>query len=884
MRNISDNELDKLFQDAAQRVEPEFDPGDWEKLSKRIDRSDRINLFRRIAIYFSVALLIIFSTWLGVKYYKGQSDNTKDSSNNGAVNGGSGDGLDNSQKERDPNANATAQNAGIDSDANNDMSTGSSSDEATPSAGDKTLSSSENSIDTKEPKDIAGVGEQGSESKASSTTADQADEKNSFKKENTQRKSGLPEQSTTASTTRRKDQEGNTISRTSKSTDVSGNQLKTQKPKRTVAGGKENRDEGSLSASGNSNSDRVSKDSQATDQQRTPVIGRKQNSSLVATTPDKNAASKSRTSVADDEKSKGVTNADAQNDAGISSSEQRSLTASTIDNNVSVEKQKASASNETSSTGNTDAGVTSNAALQDNTIPADNDQTSKADQITTSTNTSSSSKSLDQKSEPVSTSAADTQAIANAGSKDENDLEKQSNAAQLNTIADQSGTGNTDQATTNADSVSAKSPARKSKNNVLLTGDTNGIAEKSTGSENATGIISNDPSAEKSNSKETSLQGSRTSVADGREKGNSISANDTIAAINKAGSNTKNNPSAKNEGAGVLDSNDQRAVGADRIVSKSDSLSGNESGVKSKDAAITASDKNRNAPISTAKNEAADNSSAKRDADIAKQNSSPTSGLLSDSLSNQPESKSTEKVWSQSNAIVVNDSTKAKPVAKADSVDHATANQEATDDASEKEEKSKELNWYIKLLVSPDFSAIGYNNPGKPGFNVGLTVEYSPTKHWGISTGAIWSKKLYDKNNPGKSYSYGGTSFEANYLDGDCRVLDIPINITYYILPEARLNFYATVGVSSYIMLKENYVYTVTENNHDYYYYEDYKNENRHWFSMLNISFGVQYRISPRLQIQAEPFLKAPMSGVGAGKIDLVSAGTFFALKYKINK
>ena len=185
------------------------------------------------------------------------------------------------------------------------------------------------------------------------------------------------------------------------------------------------------------------------------------------------------------------------------------------------------------------------------------------------------------------------------------------------------------------------------------------------------------------------------------------------------------------------------------------------------------------------------------------------------------------------------------------------------------------------MLVSPDFSAIGYSKPGKTGVNIGLVVEYSPVKHWGISTGAIWSKKLYDKNNPGKAYSYGGTSFEADYLDGDCRVLDIPINITYYILPEARLNFYATVGVSSYIMLKENYEYVVNENNTNYYYYEDYKNQNRHWFSMLNLSFGLQYRISPRMQLQAEPFLKAPMSGVGQGKIDLVSAGSFFTLKYR---
>lgn len=872
MRNISDNELDKLFQDAAQRVEPEFDPGDWEKLSKRIDRSDRINLFRRIAIYLSVALLIIFSTWLGVNYYKGQSDNARSSSNNGIVNG-TADGSENSEDEID--ANASAQNADKDADVNNGTSTGSSSDETISSDTDKTSSSSENSLDVKESNDIAGAGERSAS--GASSTRDQSEEKNALKKESAQRKAGVSEQSTAASTTHKKDQNGNAINSTSESIDVSNNQTKTQKPKRTVAGGKGNRDEGSLSASGNSNNDRVSEKSQSAsiDHQRASASDEKK-SSLTATIQDKNGATRSRTTSGVDEGSNEAAHADEQNDADISSAAQRSSPASIIDTNASAEK-KSSASNETSSTGNTGAGVKDNAVTQSNTIPA-TDASSKKDQVNIGTHTSS-SKSLDQKSKSSSISETDTLAIADVHSTEKNEQERQHNAVQSDALVDQS--GNTDQTSINADSVSAKSSALKSKNNVLRAGDTNGIAKKSTGSENTTGILSNETSAGKLNAKEPSSQDNGTPV---REKGNSISVNDTIAASNKAGSNMKNTEIAKTEGAVALRNNNKQAAGADHVAQQSDSVSDNGTGLKSKDAAIATSGEDKNVPVSTTKNGVADKSSAERDAAITKQNSSATSGLSSDSLRNESESKRTEKVLNQSSAIVENDSTNAKPVVKADSVDHAATNKETTDDTSEKEEKSRESNWYVKLLVSPDFSAIGYSKPGKTGFNIGLTVEYSPAKHWGISTGAIWSKKLYDKNNPGKSYSYGGASFEADYLDGDCRVLDIPINVTYYILPEARLNFYATVGVSSYIMLKENYVYTVTTNNQDYYYYEDYKNENRHWFSMLNISFGLQYRVSPRLQIQAEPFLKAPMSGVGAGKIDLVSAGTFFALKYKINK
>jgi len=190
--------------------------------------------------------------------------------------------------------------------------------------------------------------------------------------------------------------------------------------------------------------------------------------------------------------------------------------------------------------------------------------------------------------------------------------------------------------------------------------------------------------------------------------------------------------------------------------------------------------------------------------------------------------------------------------------------------------------WFVKLPVSPDFSSINYAAPGKPGINIGLLAEYGISRHFSVSTGAIYSKKLYDSKNPDKSYSSGPYTAKANKLDGDCRVLDIPINVTYYLFPEARTNLFVTLGSSSYLMLKERYVYTVWANHQDYTYEENYSHKNNEWFSMLNISIGVQRRFGERFFVQAEPFLKAPMSGVGEGKVNLMSTGVFFSLKYRL--
>lgn len=215
--------------------------------------------------------------------------------------------------------------------------------------------------------------------------------------------------------------------------------------------------------------------------------------------------------------------------------------------------------------------------------------------------------------------------------------------------------------------------------------------------------------------------------------------------------------------------------------------------------------------------------------------------------------------------------------------------QTPVDSASEQKVVSKEndsairARWFVKLPVSPDFTSIDYEMPGKPGVNIGLMVEFIPKKRVGISAGAIWSRKLYSKENP--PTTYGSSSRKVRLLDGDCRVLDIPINLTYYWpVRSSRTSFFATAGFSSYIMLEERYEFTVAGNTRDYTYREDISHKNNEWFSILNLSIGIQRQIGERFWLQAEPFLKAPLSGIGEGKVDLVSSGAFFTLKYQFRK
>ncbi len=186
--------------------------------------------------------------------------------------------------------------------------------------------------------------------------------------------------------------------------------------------------------------------------------------------------------------------------------------------------------------------------------------------------------------------------------------------------------------------------------------------------------------------------------------------------------------------------------------------------------------------------------------------------------------------------------------------------------------------FYLRLLASPDFSSINYASVNEMGSNYSVLVDYHLTNRWSISTGAIWSMKTYSSD---KEFAYG--AYTADRMAGNCRILDIPINIYYQFRPQSKLSFYSGLGLSSYIMLEEDYTYTFDTPSGSRDFSSYYESENKEWFKMLNVSLGVQYQFAPRFHLQVEPFLKAPLAGVGEWDVKLSSMGIFMGLKYKIN-
>lgn len=194
-----------------------------------------------------------------------------------------------------------------------------------------------------------------------------------------------------------------------------------------------------------------------------------------------------------------------------------------------------------------------------------------------------------------------------------------------------------------------------------------------------------------------------------------------------------------------------------------------------------------------------------------------------------------------------------------------------------KDEKVRKSRLAVKLSVSPDFSSQGFSKTDAIGWNYGGAVEYRINKAFAVSAGLLNTRKYYTA----EDVTYG--KYTAEFAEGDCRMWDIPLNIHYYVPSNQSLQLIGSLGFSSYIMKQENYVYYPDETNKDRKYYSEINNENSEWFKILNVSIAAQLQISPAVYLQLEPFIKAPLTGLGEGNISLSSFGTFFTVKYQFN-
>ncbi len=203
---------------------------------------------------------------------------------------------------------------------------------------------------------------------------------------------------------------------------------------------------------------------------------------------------------------------------------------------------------------------------------------------------------------------------------------------------------------------------------------------------------------------------------------------------------------------------------------------------------------------------------------------------------------------------------------------------------NKKDKKNKTISgFYLVGTIGAEASSaklLSYKNSSiVPAYGVGLGYRFN--KRLSIQTGFYAGAKKYiagpNDYNP-KPGTYLST-VKIIKVDANCMVYEVPVTLQYNWLIKPKTNYFAALGISSYIMKKEKYNYTFERNYTQYTYPYDYT-KNSHLFASLQLSLGIEKQLARKLFIQLAPTVSLPLQGVGEGSVKIFTTRLHVGLKY----
>jgi cytoskeletal protein RodZ len=188
----------------------------------------------------------------------------------------------------------------------------------------------------------------------------------------------------------------------------------------------------------------------------------------------------------------------------------------------------------------------------------------------------------------------------------------------------------------------------------------------------------------------------------------------------------------------------------------------------------------------------------------------------------------------------------------------------------------------LSVLAAPDINGVGSFQQSKLGTNEGLLFSAGIFKKLTISTGVIYSDKPYitpfeDYHTP---YQF---AVDPVNVATDCRMLDIPINIGYQVYNKHQNKISIGTGLSSYIMLRENYTFNYASATATGPAYFDVPNIDKYFFGILNLNATYEHQLNSRVGISFQPYLKLPLTNIGYSQVRLQTTGVAVGLTWHLS-
>jgi hypothetical protein len=189
----------------------------------------------------------------------------------------------------------------------------------------------------------------------------------------------------------------------------------------------------------------------------------------------------------------------------------------------------------------------------------------------------------------------------------------------------------------------------------------------------------------------------------------------------------------------------------------------------------------------------------------------------------------------------------------------------------------KPKRFYLGIVGGADLTSVSMQKLSNPGFHAGVMVGYQLSSRLSVESGFFMEKKNYytDPEYLEKGSVYVSPNSTILSVDGTCLMYEIPVSIKYDLRNTYRSGWFVTAGLASYIMQKESYSMLYRYNSsgnvvrHDY----TYDRTATKLLSQLRVTGGYSYKLPAGFSLRVEPYLSIPVTGVGYGRLNLLSGG-----------
>jgi hypothetical protein len=188
----------------------------------------------------------------------------------------------------------------------------------------------------------------------------------------------------------------------------------------------------------------------------------------------------------------------------------------------------------------------------------------------------------------------------------------------------------------------------------------------------------------------------------------------------------------------------------------------------------------------------------------------------------------------------------------------------------------------LSVLASSDFNGVSSFQQSRIGGNFGLLFSIGVSKKLTLSTGAMYSIKPYSSNIADYHTSYQFPT-QPSSVDVNCRMIDIPLNLNYQVYHKGVNKFSVGSGLSSYIILREDYTFNYVNPYANGPAGYSVINKNRNFFGVLNLDVSYERQLNSKVGVTLQPYLKLPLSNIGQGQARLQTAGVAVGFNWNLN-